>query len=153
ALAIFYAVYLGILPKADKRLDVDERESITSGNIYVWEERDLRADATEGIERWTDGIKWGSSRVRNEFLFYYERDQDPKEPQEKQDNRLVKQTYSVYLMAPGNTLKQHLVAYYTQATVESLGKVEDIPQLASLKIPDGLYQPARTKRGQPRNAD
>ena len=28
-----------------------------------------------------------------------------------------------------------------------------MPELASLKIPDGLYQPARTKRGQPRNAD
>lgn len=88
----------------------------------MWEERDLHLDAAEGIERWTDGIKWGSSRVRNvrnsvpsgqsimdplltalqEFLFYYERDHDPKESQDVQDSRLIKQTFSVFLQPPGD---------------------------------------------------
>jgi hypothetical protein len=27
-----------------------------------------------GIERWTDGLKWGPSRVRDDFLFYQEKD-------------------------------------------------------------------------------
>ncbi|KAG8756011.1 hypothetical protein FRC12_010717, partial [Ceratobasidium sp. 428] len=109
ALAIFYAVYLGILEKAEKRLDVDERESLKSGDVYVWEERDFQSEGSEGIERWTDGIKWGSSR---EFLFYYERDQDANEPQSIQDTRLIKQTYSVFLQVPGDprnrTRKWHM---------------------------------------------
>ena len=32
-----------------------------------------------GIERWTDGIRWGPSRVRDEFLFYHEKDAAPTE--------------------------------------------------------------------------
>lgn len=50
-------------------------------------------------------------------------------------------------------LSNLLVAYYTQASVDSLRKIEDIPQLASLQIPDGLYQPARTKRGHPKSTE
>ncbi|QRV93818.1 cAMP-independent regulatory protein pac2 [Ceratobasidium sp. AG-Ba] len=154
ALAIFYAVYIGILQKMERRLDVDERESLRSGDVYVWEERDFQSEGSEGIERWTDGIKWGSSRVRNEFLFYYERDYDPKEPQSIQDARLIKQTYSVFVQTPGDprnrTRKWHMVAYYSQSTVEGLRKVEDVPQLAALEPPDGLFRAARVKRGQGR---
>ncbi|KAG9085332.1 hypothetical protein FS749_004525 [Ceratobasidium sp. UAMH 11750] len=154
ALSIFYAVYLGILQKAERRLDLDERESLKSGDVYVWEERDFQTEGSEGIERWTDGIKWGSSRVRNEFLFYYERDFDPNEPQAVQDTRLIKQTYSVFLQAPGDprnrTRKWHMVAYYSQLTVESLRKVEEIPHLAALQVPDAFFRPARVKRGQGR---
>lgn len=29
-----------------------------------------------GIERWTDGLKWGPSRVRDDFLYYQEKDAD-----------------------------------------------------------------------------
>ncbi|KAG8702604.1 hypothetical protein FRC09_004651, partial [Ceratobasidium sp. 395] len=36
------------------------------------------------------------------------------------------------------------------STVERLRKVEDIPQLASLQIPDAFFRPARVKRGQAR---
>ena len=32
-----------------------------------------------GIERWTDGLKWGPSRVRDDFLFYQARDPNKKE--------------------------------------------------------------------------
>ncbi|KAB5593338.1 hypothetical protein CTheo_3256 [Ceratobasidium theobromae] len=156
ALTIFYAVCLRILPKVERRLDVDERESLKTGDIYVWEERDLHLDTGEGIERWTDGIKWGSSRVRNEFLFYYERDHDPKEAQAVQDARLIKQTFSVFFHPPGEPSgrprKWHMVAYYSQATVANLNKVEDIPHIATLQVPEGMFQPARAKRGRVRSA-
>ncbi|KDN49755.1 hypothetical protein RSAG8_01820, partial [Rhizoctonia solani AG-8 WAC10335] len=129
ALIIFYAVSLKLLPKVEQRLNVDERESLTTGDVYVWEERDLFSDTGESIERWTDGIKWGSSRVRNEFLFYYERDHNPREPQATQEGRLIKQTFSVYFHPPGDPRnrprKWHMVAYYSQATVDGLLKVED----------------------------
>ncbi|CAE6522547.1 unnamed protein product [Rhizoctonia solani] len=140
ALVIFYAVSLKRLPKVEQRLNVDERESLTTGDVYVWEERDLLSDTGESIERWTDGIKWGSSRVRNEFLFYYERDHNPKEPQSVQEGRLIKQTFSVYFHPPGDPRnrprKWHMVAYYSQATVDGLLKVENISELAALQVPE-----------------
>ncbi|KAL5631310.1 hypothetical protein ACGC1H_006983 [Rhizoctonia solani] len=146
-----------IRPLLQQRLNVDERESLTTGDVYVWEERDLLSDAGESIERWTDGIKWGSSRVRNEFLFYYERDHNLKEPQAIQEGRLIKQTFSVYFHPPGDPRnrprKWHMVAYYSQATVNGLLKVEDFPQLAALRVPEGVFQPARAKRGHARSAE
>ncbi|CAE7150883.1 unnamed protein product [Rhizoctonia solani] len=157
ALVIFYAVSLKRLPKVEQRLNVDERESLTTGDVYVWEERDLLSDTGESIERWTDGIKWGSSRVRNEFLFYYERDHNPKEPQSVQEGRLIKQTFSVYFHPPGDPRnrprKWHMVAYYSQATVDGLLKVENISELAALQVPEGMFQPARAKRGHARSTE
>ncbi|CAE6511176.1 unnamed protein product [Rhizoctonia solani] len=157
ALIIFYAVSLKLLPKVEQRLNVDERESLTTGDVYVWEERDLLSDTGESIERWTDGIKWGSSRVRNEFLFYYERDHNPQEPQAVQEGRLIKQTFSVFVHLPGDPRnrprKWHMVAYYSQATVDNLLKVEDIPHLATLRVPEGMFQPARAKRGHTRSSE
>jgi hypothetical protein len=116
ALIIFYAVSKGTLPIVSRRLDSEERRCIRSGSVYVWEERGPDAEATGvsplfslppsdsltsfhylklGIERWTDGIRWGPSRVRywghpcltfqtltraissrDEFLFYSERELD-----------------------------------------------------------------------------
>ena len=36
-----------------RRLDAEERRAITSGNVYVWEERGSSTEATGlGIERW-----------------------------------------------------------------------------------------------------
>ena len=84
ALIIFYAVSKGTLPIVSRRLDSEERRCIRSGSVYVWEERGPDAEATGvsllssplpsvplkffhfklGIERWTDGIRWGPSRVR-----------------------------------------------------------------------------------------
>lgn len=53
ALQIFYAVALHILPMTHRRLDAEERRAITTGNVYVWEERGANSEATGlGIERW-----------------------------------------------------------------------------------------------------
>lgn len=77
---IFYAVARNLLPMTVRRLDAEERRAISSGNVYVWEERGASSEATGlGIERWTDGMRWSPSRVRDEFLFYHQKELDPEE--------------------------------------------------------------------------
>lgn len=43
---IFHAVSLKILPMTLRRLDTEERRAISSGCVYVWEERGPHAEAT-----------------------------------------------------------------------------------------------------------
>ncbi|KAJ8517793.1 hypothetical protein ONZ45_g5077 [Pleurotus djamor] len=77
ALQVFYAVARNVLPLITRRLDAEERRAITPGNVYVWEERGANTEATGlGMERWTDGMGWGPSRVRDEFLFYHQKEFD-----------------------------------------------------------------------------
>jgi len=53
ALHIFHAVAKNTLPLITRRLDAEERRSITPGNVYVWEERSANSEATGlGMERW-----------------------------------------------------------------------------------------------------
>lgn len=44
--AIFHAVSLNMLPMVSRRLDTEERRTITSGCVFVWEERGSNAEAT-----------------------------------------------------------------------------------------------------------
>ncbi len=62
---IFYAVYLGLLPMITRRLDAKERESLSSGYCYAWEDRGPHAITGIGIERFTEGRHWSASRVRD----------------------------------------------------------------------------------------
>lgn len=154
-----------------RRLDTEERRAIHSGCVFVWEERGANTEATGlGIERWTDGIRWGPSRVRDEFLFYHEKDQDPADMDTTSDSDttfgshrgaapeyginkgcLIKQTYSVFVETPRGRRKWHLIAYFTQATVDDLRSVDDIRELASLTVPPGIYKSARSAKGRPRD--
>ncbi|KAH9485084.1 cAMP-independent regulatory protein pac2 [Psilocybe cubensis] len=166
AITIIHAVHLGILPLVHRRLDTDERRAIQSGSVYVWEERGPNAEATGlGIERWTDSISWGPSRVRDEFLFYHERKPAQPEPDNSTDSSdtnfqpryyyrkpLVKQTYSVFVRTHTGRRKWHLIAYFTQDTVDQLRSIEDHPQLRGLNVPDGLYVCARSAKGRPRHS-
>ena len=91
---LFYAVQRGLLPKVERRLDAVERKRLQPGDVYVWEERGAgpgffaqgsaaAAAATlglgalqkneqgstpqgyeVGIERWTEGLSWSASRIR-----------------------------------------------------------------------------------------
>lgn len=84
---LFYAVQLGLLPKVERRLDAIERKRLQPGDVYVWEERGAgpgffaqgsagAVQKTEGggegtpqgyevgIERWTEGLSWSASRIR-----------------------------------------------------------------------------------------
>ncbi|KAL4073706.1 Gti1/Pac2 family-domain-containing protein [Scleroderma citrinum] len=165
AQVIFHAVALGVLPMVTRRLDAEERRAISSGSVYVWEERGPNPEATGlGIERWTDGKRWGPSRVRDEFLFYQEKDPEPIDVDMNSDsdttlgssNRLppgaryqsvrsslVKQTYSVFVETPRGRRKWHLIAYFTSDSVDYLRTVSDTSELASLEVPPGKYRSAR----------
>ena len=46
AQVIFHAVSLNILPMVSRRLDTEERRAISSGCVFVWEERGPNAEAT-----------------------------------------------------------------------------------------------------------
>ena len=67
AQVILHAVSEGILPMVRRRLDDDERQALSPGDIYVWEERGnnpMEAPSLESIQRFTDGRSWGPSKAR-----------------------------------------------------------------------------------------
>lgn len=41
------------------------------------------------------------------------------------------------------------VAYFTEESLDQLRTIEDIPQLASLRVPHGKYKSARSAKGRP----
>ncbi|KAI0823434.1 Gti1/Pac2 family-domain-containing protein [Trametes gibbosa] len=151
---IFHAVTIGLLPIVSRRLDIEERRYIHSGCVCVWEERSVsgQGSSATGIERWTDGRRWGPSRVRDEFLYYQEKLPEFEADEELAaliyESRLIKQTYSVFVDTPTGRRKWHLVAYFTGETLERLSTVDDIPELAAIRpmIPSGKYNAARLAR-------
>lgn len=66
AVKLFEACRLGLLPRVQRRLSEKERQSIRSGSVFVWDEREA------GMRRWTDGKSWSASRVSGSFLTYRE---------------------------------------------------------------------------------
>ncbi|KZS98541.1 hypothetical protein SISNIDRAFT_448808 [Sistotremastrum niveocremeum HHB9708] len=175
---IIRAVELNKLPLTVRRLDGEERRALKSGDVWVWEERGAVNDATSlGIERWTDGRTYGPSRVRDDFLFYTERDAEHPErpskwarkqgasptgsspydqPRSSADDleSLIKQTYSVFIQDERQGMKKwHLTAYFAQGHVEELGTVDDIPFIASLPIPEGRYRSARNPKNRYKDRD
>lgn len=66
AIILFEACRLGLLPRVQRRLSEKERQSIKSGSVFVWDEREA------GMRRWTDGKSWSASRVAGSFLTYRE---------------------------------------------------------------------------------
>ncbi|KAI0030358.1 Gti1/Pac2 family-domain-containing protein [Vararia minispora EC-137] len=175
ALLVFYGVARGVLTLLTRRLDADERKAIRPGHVYVWEDRSATTSDSGGLsmERWTDGMSWGPSRIREEFLFYYQRDPQGSElsrpaffrfradilASRKKTNRpihesdkLIKQTFSVYVSLPEDhpqdiTRKWHLTAYFNQRTVDSLGKIDDVPGVGGLAVPENLFRSARAVKG------
>ncbi|KAJ7812176.1 Gti1/Pac2 family-domain-containing protein, partial [Mycena olivaceomarginata] len=67
---MFHAVRLGKLPMITRRLDTEERRAVSSGCVFVWEEKAPDTLMGLGLTRWTDSLHWGPSRVRDEFLVY-----------------------------------------------------------------------------------
>ena len=60
---------------------------------------------------------------------------------------LVKQTYSVWVMARPNTRPQkwHLTAYFTYAELPHLPTVDRDPNLRTVIVPPGIYRSAKTR--------
>jgi len=128
------------------RLDSADRHALASGNVYAWEERSPRSDPMgSGIERFTEGKRWTASRLRDDFLFYYEKylhlsehDQKIVSPPKDWDP-FVKQTYSAWVGTESGNRKWHLTAYYTQRTEDRLGTIDDLPALRDIVVPPGYF--------------
>ncbi|TPX08154.1 uncharacterized protein E0L32_010221 [Thyridium curvatum] len=162
AIKLFEACRQGLLPRVQRRLSEKERQSIRSGSVFVWDEREA------GMRRWTDGKSWSASRVSGSFLTYREMegkrgggfgnsrrgagktpdssgrasddDQDDGEPdgyRYKADG-LMKQSFSI-TTSQGQHL--HLISYYSRphpGQPELLQPSND-PQLRNVIPMKGLY--------------
>lgn len=163
ALQVFYGVARNTLTLLSRRLDTDERRQIRPGNVYVWEDRSATTSETAGLnmERWTDGMSWGPSRGRDEFLLYFQKDPQVNErtslaaPAPTQhipeSDKFIKQTCSVFVSLPedraqGITRKWHLTAYFNRRTADILGDIGSIPGIGDVSIPDGYFWSARTSK-------
>ncbi|WRT69290.1 uncharacterized protein IL334_006274 [Kwoniella shivajii] len=132
AIHILEAVRLGIVPRVTRRLTGHERAMIRPGTVWVWEEEETN------MRRWTDGRRWGASRVGGGgFLVYTESSESLSPPPSRSDSpygqhsgyypgpgsssssssrrpeSLIKQTYSTTMTHPvtGKLKKFHVVAY------------------------------------------
>ncbi|KAL1945932.1 hypothetical protein VTO73DRAFT_1934 [Trametes versicolor] len=172
---LFYAVQVGLLPKIERRLDANERAALRPGDVYVWEERGPGSDSfSVSMERFTEGKSWTASRVREDFLMYFESPRKGKGNARTSENQVVrpgeqdlyiKLTYSViredlmeasHSKDPADKLKKppkwHMNAYFTKLTEGQLRTIDDIPQVRDLVVPEGIFSSARTakpgKRGE-----
>jgi Gti1/Pac2 family transcription factor len=163
AIILFEACRLGSLPRVQRRLSEKERQSIKSGSIFVWDEREA------GMRRWTDGKSWSASRVSGSFLTYREMegkrggnfhstlaragrtpestrgsdsdmemggDEGPDGYRYKPDG-LMKQSFSITTSA-GNHL--HLIGYYSRSSAaQGLMQPSQDPALRHIRPQKGMY--------------
>ncbi|TWU75902.1 hypothetical protein ED733_005950 [Metarhizium rileyi] len=161
AIKLFEACRLGLLPRVQRRLSEKERQSIRSGSVFVWDEREA------GMRRWTDGKSWSASRVSGSFLTYREmegkrgggfgsgrrgsgktpdsgrcsdEDHDDGEPEgyRYKADGLMKQSFSI-TTSTGQHL--HLISYYTrpQPGQPELPQPSSDTSLRSIAPPKGMY--------------
>jgi Gti1/Pac2 family transcription factor len=161
ALILFEACRLGALPRAQRRLSEKERKAISSGSVFVWDEREA------GMRRWTDGKSWSASRVSGSFLTYremegkrpdapegynpdfYDGDEEKKSDDESKDQKdsqpegfrykpdgLMKQSFSI---TTSTHLKLHLISYFSKSSINDLPIPSRDPNLKHINIPKGLY--------------
>ncbi|KAJ6478403.1 hypothetical protein C8R45DRAFT_833209, partial [Mycena sanguinolenta] len=142
---VFYAVHKGALTMINRRLNFDECAAIQTGCVYVWEERSPHAERTDTsdqrIRRWTDSRHWGASRER-EVLFHGYQNESLNPSVEREP--LLKQTYSAFVKTGGHK-KWHLIAYFTQSTVDQLDTVQGRPDIRYLEVPLGMFINARKR--------
>ncbi|KAK2034839.1 hypothetical protein LX32DRAFT_689090 [Colletotrichum zoysiae] len=163
AIKLFEACRLGLLPRVQRRLSEKERQSIRSGSVFVWDEREA------GMRRWTDGKSWSASRVSGSFLTYREmegkrgsgfgggggrrgagktpdsgrgsdEDQDDGEPEgyRYKADGLMKQSFSI-TTSTGQHL--HLISYYSRhhPGTPELQQPSTDPQLRHITPMKGMY--------------
>ncbi|KAG9038613.1 hypothetical protein FS837_001208 [Tulasnella sp. UAMH 9824] len=170
---LFESVRLGILRPVIRRLNDAERAAfIRSGSVFVWEE----SEEAIGLRRWTDGLMWSPSRMREPFLFYESKRRSrsstvssnngerrstdtlastsstgdaPPSPRSSMDQGipgLVKQTYSAIVMGDGIRRKWHMTAYFTNADFTHLPTIQDDPRLRGIKVPKGMYRSGKSRQ-------
>ncbi|KAF9924353.1 hypothetical protein FBU30_005656 [Linnemannia zychae] len=139
ALIIFEACHLGIISRVHRRLSDIERQSVRSGSVYCFDEREA------GMRRWTDGKSWSPSRVTGSFLTYRELDDSPNPATTGaaktvyRPDGLLKQSFSI---TTSDNKKLHLISYYTNEDVASERLFETPsrdPRFANIVIPKGIY--------------
>ncbi|KIW10873.1 hypothetical protein PV08_10172 [Exophiala spinifera] len=163
AIILFEACRLGILPRVQRRLSEKERQSIRSGSVFVWDEREA------GMRRWTDGKSWSASRVSGSFLTYREMEgkrgsnsfvtpanKGAKTPDSNPDdlqNGEAEEGPDGYRYKPDGLMKQsfsittsqgqhlHLISYYSRShpTAQVLRQPSTDPNLAHVQPAKGLY--------------
>jgi len=164
AIILFEACRLGLLPRVQRRLSEKERQSIKSGSIFVWDEREA------GMRRWTDGKSWSASRVSGSFLTYREMegkrgggnafappvttmphrkspngdsdsdhmDMEGQEGYRYKPDGLMKQSFSI---TTANHQKLHLISYYARSHPASMTLMQPSqdPQLKHIRPAKGMY--------------
>ncbi|TQW11012.1 hypothetical protein V2A60_004786 [Cordyceps javanica] len=157
AIKLFEACRLGLLPRVQRRLSEKERQSIRSGSVFVWDEREA------GMRRWTDGKSWSASRVSGSFLTYREmegkrgggfgtgrragkdgrmsdEDLDDGEPEgyRYKADGLMKQSFSI---TTSSNQHLHLISYYSrpQPGHPELPQPTSDPNLRSIVPMKGMY--------------
>ncbi|PHH71469.1 hypothetical protein CDD83_5166 [Cordyceps sp. RAO-2017] len=166
AIKLFEACRLGLLPRVQRRLSEKERQSIRSGSVFVWDEREA------GMRRWTDGKSWSASRVSGSFLTYREmegkrgggfgsgrrgagktpdsgrgsdEDHDDGEPEgyRYKADGLMKQSFSI---TTSTNQHLHLISYYSrpQPGQPDLNQPSSDPSLRGIVPPKGMYPDSRT---------
>ncbi|ATY65093.1 camp independent regulatory [Cordyceps militaris] len=157
AIKLFEACRLGLLPRVQRRLSEKERQSIRSGSVFVWDEREA------GMRRWTDGKSWSASRVSGSFLTYREmegkrgggfgtgrragkdgrlsdEDVDDGEPEgyRYKADGLMKQSFSI---TTSNNQHLHLISYYSrpQPGHAELPQPTTDPNLRTIVPVKGMY--------------
>ncbi|KAH7050950.1 Gti1/Pac2 family-domain-containing protein, partial [Linnemannia elongata] len=133
------ACHLGIISRVHRRLSDIERQSVRSGSVYCFDEREA------GMRRWTDGKSWSPSRVTGSFLTYRELDDSPNPAATGaaktvyRPDGLLKQSFSI---TTSDNKKLHLISYYTNEDVASERLFETPsrdPRFANIVIPKGIY--------------
>ncbi len=168
AIVLFEACRLGLLPRVQRRLSEKERQSIKSGSVFVWDEREA------GMRRWTDGKSWSASRVSGSFLTYREMEgkrggngfapplaasrgqgktpdstrgsdsdlemagEDGPDGYRYKPDGLMKQSFSI-TTSQGNHL--HLISYYARShpTAQGLNNPTSDPNLRHIRPAKGMY--------------
>jgi hypothetical protein len=158
AIILFEACRIGLLPRVQRRLSEKERQSIKSGSVFVWDEREA------GMRRWTDGKSWSASRVSGSFLTYREMEgkrggaasfdknasRDATQATNDQDSDggpdgyrykpdgLMKQSFSI---TTNNSQHLHLISYYSRSSQQSqhLMQPTNDPQLRHIRPEKGMY--------------
>ena len=168
AIILFEACRLGLLPRVQRRLSEKERQSIKSGSVFVWDEREA------GMRRWTDGKSWSASRVSGSFLTYREMEgkrggnnfgpplaavsragktpdstrgsdsdaemagEDGPDGYRYKPDGLMKQSFSI-TTSSGNHL--HLISYYSRShpAASNLNSPTSDPQLRHIRPQKGMY--------------
>jgi Gti1/Pac2 family transcription factor len=159
AIILFEACRIGMLPRVQRRLSEKERQSIRSGSVFVWDEREA------GMRRWTDGKSWSASRVSGSFLTYREMEgkrggtgfaQPTKTPESGRNSGddgdgeegpdgyrykpdgLVKQSFSI---TTSTNQHLHLISYYSRShpNPPGLQQPSTDPALRTVRPTKGLY--------------